>query len=131
MENKDRALLSDLIQMIKVDGKIKNSEIQFIQKMATRMNISDKELINLIEDPAPSQAVYSEVERITHFYKLILVMKIDNETHHTELVALKNFGLKMGIRPVVADQILRKMEQSKEQTLPAEELLNIFKIYYN
>jgi uncharacterized tellurite resistance protein B-like protein len=131
MKNKDQALLSDLIQMIKADGKIKISEMEFIQKMAARMNISDKELLNLFENPHPSQSVYNEVERITHFYKLILVMKIDNETHETELVALKNFGLKMGIRPMVADQILKKMKQFKGETLSAEELLKIFKIYYN
>ncbi|MCG2419639.1 TerB family tellurite resistance protein [Aequorivita sp. F47161] len=131
MNTKDQALLSDLIQMVMVDGKIKLSEMEFIQKMASRMNISDKELVNLFENPHPSQTVYSEVERITHFYKLILVMKIDNETHETELVALKNFGLRMGIRPMVADQILKKMEQFKGEKLPADELLKIFKIYYN
>ncbi|MCZ4320045.1 TerB family tellurite resistance protein [Aequorivita viscosa] len=131
MNTKDQALLSDLIQMVMVDGKIKLSEMEFIQKMASRMNISDKELVNLFENPHPSQTVYSEVERITHFYKLILVMNIDNETHETELVALKNFGLRMGIRPMVADQILKKMEQFKGEKLPADELLKIFKIYYN
>ncbi len=131
MDNKYRSLLSDLIQMVKADGKIKNSEMEFIQKMAARMEISNKELIELFENPLPSQTVYSEVERITHFYRLILMMKIDNETHEAELIALKNFGLKMGIRPVVADQILKKMEQSEEKNVPAEELLKIFKIYYN
>mgnify|MGYP003640792678 CR=1 FL=1 len=131
MENKYKSLLSDLIQMVKADGKIKNSEMDFIQKMAARMEISDKELIELFENPLPSQIVYSEVERITHFYRLILMMNIDNETHEAELIALKNFGLKMGIRPIVADQILKKMEQFEEKIVPAEELLKIFKIYYN
>lgn len=113
------------------DGKIKTSEIEFIKKLAKRMDISNTELLALFENPQPSRPVYSEVERITHFYKLILMMKIDNETHETEIVALKNFGLKMGIRPIVADQILKKLEQSEEKMVPAEELLKIFKIYYN
>jgi ribosomal protein S25 len=58
-------------------------------------------------------------------------MNVDNETHAKEVIALKNFGLKMGIRPIVADQILKKLEQSEEKIVPAEELLKIFKIYYN
>lgn len=117
--------------MVKADGKIKSSEIEFIQKLAKRMDISDRELIDLFENPQPSRPAFSEVERITHFYKLILMMNVDNETHDSEIVALKNFGLKMGIRPVIADQILKKMEQFEEKLIPAEELLKIFKIYYN
>lgn len=131
MEKNPKSLLSDLINMVKADGKIKSSEIEFIQKLAKRMDISDRELIDLFENPQPSRPAFSEVERITHFYKLILMMNVDNETHDSEIVALKNFGLKMGIRPVIADQILKKMEQFEEKLIPAEELLKIFKIYYN
>ena len=58
-------------------------------------------------------------------------MNVDKETHEKELTALKNFGLKMGIRPIVADQILKKMNNYEDKLIPAEELLKIFKIYYN
>ena len=117
--------------MVMADGKINPSEVEFIQKLAKRMDISDREVIEIFENPETSQIAFSEVEKITHFYKLILVMNIDNETHESEIVALKNFGLKMGIRPIVADQILRKMDAYENKFLPTEELLNIFKIYYN
>lgn len=131
MERNPKSLLSDLINMVMADGKIKPSEIDFIQKLARRMEISDEELVDLFENPQPSRPVFNEVERITHFYKLILMMNVDNETHESEIVALKNFGLRMGIRPIVADQILKKMDESEEKMVPAEELLKIFKIYYN
>lgn len=117
--------------MVMADGKINSSEVEFIQKLAKRMEISDREVINLFENPEPSQTAFSEVEKITHFYRLILTMNIDNETHESEIVALKNFGLKMGIRPLVADQILQKMDTYESKSLPAEELLKIFKVYYN
>ena len=131
MDKKSRSLLSDLINMVMADGKINPSEVEFIQKLAKRMDISDREVIEIFENPEASQIAFSEVEKITHFYKLILVMNIDNETHESEIVPLKNFGLKMGIRPIVADQILRKMDAYENKFLPTEELLNIFKIYYN
>lgn len=117
--------------MVMADGKINSFEIEFIQRLAKRMGISDREIIDLFESPEPSQKMFSEVERISHFYKLILMMNIDNETHESEIVTLKNFGLKMGIRPGVADQILYKMEDYEDRLLPANELLKIFKIYYN
>jgi len=131
MKKKSKSLLSDLINMVVADGKINPTEVEFIQKLAKRMDISDREVIDLFENPEPSPIAFSEVEKITHFYKLILMMNIDNETHIDEVVALKNFGLKMGIRPGVADQILYKMETYEDKVLPAEELLKIFKVYYN
>ena len=131
MEKKPKSLLSDLINMVMADGMIKESEIQLILKLADRMDVSRKEVMELFENPGPAPSEFSEVDRITHFYRLTLVMQVDQETHHTEIVALKNFGLKMGIRPVVADQILKKMSKYKDGIVPAEELLKIFKIYYN
>lgn len=113
------------------DGKINPSEVKFIHKLAKRMDITNEEVIALFEDPLASQPIFSEVDRITHFYKLILVMNVDKETHEKELIALKNFGLKMGIRPIVADQILKKVDSFENKMVPAEELLKIFKIYYN
>ncbi len=131
MEKDPKSLLSDLIIMVKADGKIKPSEIQLIQKLAKRLGVSMNEISQLFDSPKPSQPLYSEVDRITHFYRLALVMQVDQETHESEIGALKNFGLKMGIRPIVTDQIIKKMGQYRNGIVPAEELLNIFKIYYN
>lgn len=117
--------------MVKADGKIKRSEMQLIQKLAKRLGIHKDEVSQIFKHPQPTQTLYSEVDRITHFYRLALVMQVDQEIHDSEIGALKNFGLKMGIRPVVADQIINIMNQYKGSPVPAEELLNIFKIYYN
>lgn len=131
MEKNPKSLLSDLITMVKADGKIKRSEMQLILKLAKRLGIPENEVSEIFEHPQPTQALYSEIDRITHFYRLALVMQVDQETHEAEIGALKNFGLKMGIRPVVADQIINIMNEYKNSPVPAEELLNIFKIYYN
>lgn len=131
MEKNPKSLLSDLIIMVKADGIIKPSELQLIQKLAERLGIPKNEVSQIFEHPQPSQTLYSEVDRITHFYRLALVMQVDQETEESEIGALKNFGLKMGIRPIVADQIINIMNEYKDSTVPTEELLKIFKIYYN
>lgn len=131
MGRDSKSILSDLINMVMADGKINPSEIEFIKKLAKKMDISKEEILHLFENPRPSKPLYNEVDRITHFYKLLLMMQVDEETHDTEITALKNFGLKMGIRPVVADQIIKKLDKEKSKTLSAEGLLKIFKIYYN
>ncbi len=131
MAKDPKSLLSDLIFMVMVDGRVKPSEIHFIKKLASRMKISSEEAHKLFQTPKSSKTPYSEVDRITHFYKLMLVMRVDGETVEAELEALMDFSLKMGIRPGVADQIIEKMDSFEDGIVPAEELLNIFKIYYN
>ena len=124
-------MLSDLINMVKVDGRIRLAEVQLIEKLAERMGVPMTEVFQLFDDPKPSQPLYNEADRISHFYKLALVMQADREVHEFEIVALKNFGLKMGIRPLAADQIIQKMSEYPNGIVPPEELLKIFKIYYN
>lgn len=131
MANDPKSLISDLIYMVMADGKIKPSEIQFIEKLAKRMSVPMDEVYELFENPKKTRVPISEAERITHFYRLMLVMKIDGETHEEELIALEKFGLNMGIRPGVAEQIRSKMGEYKDGIVPPKELLKVFKAYYN
>ncbi|MBX2827964.1 MAG: TerB family tellurite resistance protein [Flavobacteriaceae bacterium] len=130
-EEYSKALLSDLIVLAKADDKFTQSEFDFIYRLSKRMEISEADFKNLLEDPLPSQPILSELQRITHFHKLVLVMNVDRETHDNEVVVLKNFGLKMGIRPAAIDRILLAMEQYEDKVIPPQELIQIFQSYYN
>ena len=132
MRNQEnQALISDLIQLAKADEKVTDSEYDFIVRIAARMGVISEEVNTLFHHPQPSKVLYTELERITHFYKLVLVMNVDNETHEKEIVAVRNFGLKLGIRPGVLDQILQRMETYDNNVIPTEELMKIFQTYYN
>ena len=128
---KNHALISDLIVLAKADDKIMASEYDFILRIAIRMNVSQEEVDRLIEDPLPSLPIVSEIERITHFHKLILLMNVDWEAHQKEAEVVRNFGLKLGIRPGAIDQILLRTQQYENRVIPAEELIQIFQTYYN
>ncbi|OAB81500.1 tellurite resistance TerB family protein [Cochleicola gelatinilyticus] len=128
---KTYALVSDLIVLANADNKVTDSEYEFILRIADRMGLSKKELDALFEAPVPSKTLFTELERITHFYKLVLVMNVDNETHEKEVITVKNFGLKMGIRPGAVDQILLRMKEYDNNIIPSDELIKIFQTYYN
>ena len=128
---KNHALISDLIVLAKADDKIMASEYDFILRIASRMNVSQEEVDHLIEDPLPSLPIVSEIERITHFHKLILLMNVDWEAHQKEVEVVRNFGLKLGIRPGAINQILLRTQQYENRVIPAEELIQIFQTYYN
>ncbi|PKA83741.1 hypothetical protein ATE92_1907 [Ulvibacter sp. MAR_2010_11] len=127
----NKALLSDLIALARADDKVTDIEYDFIMRLGGRMQLSADEVEALFDNPLPSKPLFTELERITHFYKLVLVMNVDNETHLKEIIAVRNFGLKMGVRPGVLDQILLRMDDFEDKIIPSEDLLKIFQTYYN
>ncbi len=131
MDKTNEALLSDLIALAKADDIVTQSEYDLILKLAQTMDISKSEVDLLFENPLPSAVQSSELQRITHFYKLMLLMNVDQEVHEKEITMLRNFGLKMGIRAGVMDQMLLKMEEYDDHIIPSEELMKIFQTYYN
>lgn len=128
---KNHALLSDLIVLAKADDKLMASEYEFILRIAARMNIGQEEVDKLIDKPMPSISLETEMERIIHFHKLVLLMNVDWEVHEKEEVVLRNFGLKLGVRPAAIDRILIRTQQYENRIIPAEELVEIFHTYYN
>lgn len=131
MNIRNQGLISDLIVMAHADGKVADSEYEFILRLADRMGFLKNEVDALFAHPQPSQPLFSELERITHFYKLVLLMYVDNEIHKEEVITARNFGLKLGIRQGVIDQIINKVDEYEDHIIPSEDLMKIFKTYYN
>jgi len=132
MQNDDKkALISDFIILAKADDKITEAEYDFMIRLAERMSVTKDVVDELIENPHPSKPIFSELERITHFHKLVLLMNVDRETHEKEVIVLRNFGLKMGIRPGTIDLILVEMNLHEDKIIPSQRLIEIFKSSYN
>ncbi len=131
MKQDNLSLLSDLTYIVKADGKITPSEFDFLKRIANRMGVSEEKLKELFSNPVPTKTHFSEIEKITHFHKMVLMMNVDGETHPKEVEAIKNYGLAMGIRPTVIDSVLLKMEEYPDKIIPSDELIKLFQKYYN
>jgi len=130
--NKDnQAMISDLILLAKADDKVTETEYDFIQSLAENMKVSPTEVDALFKNPLPSKKSYTEIERITHFHKLVLLMNVDRETHDKEVLVLRSFGLRMGVRAEAIDRILLEMEKHEDKIIPPHDLIQIFQTYYN
>ena len=127
----NQSLISDLIFLAEADGKLTHSEYDFILRLAKRMDVTKEKVNNLFKNPIHTKTEFTELERITHFHKLILLMNVDRETHKKEVIAVKNFGLKMGIRSDVINQILERMNEYKDKVMPSSEIIQIFRANYN
>lgn len=124
-------LLSDLIALAQADHHVSEEEYQFIMTLAKRFEIDRETVHDLFHNPVESKPIVSELGRITHFHKLVLMMNIDLKTKESEVAALRNFGLRMGIRMEIIDQVMLRMDKYENKLIPTEELVRIFQAYYN
>jgi uncharacterized tellurite resistance protein B-like protein len=124
-------ILSDMIRLAMADDKIDQAEYNFISAIAARLGVTQEEVEDLFKSPLESGVFKTELERITQFHRLVLLMNVDQETHVAEVDTLRNYGLKMGIRPEAIEQVLNEMGNYENKVIPNERLIEIFSRFYN
>lgn len=125
------SLLSDMIRLAKSDSILKQRELNFILAVANSLQISKNEVNELIDKPAEKVVFKNEAERILHFHRLVLLMNIDQQTSLSEITALKNFGLHLGLPAEAIDVIFKRMDKYPDKVIPPNEIIEIFKRFYN
>jgi len=125
------SIISDLIQLAKSDSVIKEMELTFIKAIANSLQITGAEVEVLVNKPIAKIILNPESERILQFHRLILVMNVDQHTSIEEIDKIRNFGLKMGLPPTAISEVLAMMNDYENKMIPPEELLKVFKKYYN
>jgi len=125
------SLLQDLILLSKLDDKVSFMEENFIYTIASGLGISEIELNQLKENPIPVNFQENEMDRITHLYRLILLMGVDNNRDQKEIQFCKEVGLRMGLNPIATREVIEKIIASETGTLPPNDIIKIFKTYHN
>jgi len=123
--------LSQLIAFARTGKKLKDVEYDFLVIIANQIGIEKTEFDNLLQNPVPHINLQSESERIVQFHRLILLMNVDKEIEPAELEKIHQLGLNMGLNIQAIDKTLEIMQKYKNNNIPPEVLLNIFKTYYN
>lgn len=125
------SLMQDLIRLSEVDNHVDFLEENFILTISDGLGISETELNHLKENPIPFNPQENEIDRITHFYRLILLMGVDGEHQKEEIQFCKNTGLRMGLNPVAMREIIERVIASETHQLPPNEIIKIFKTYHS
>lgn len=127
----NEALMFQLTEMSKVDGDIKEMEFGFLLQIAHQLGLTKEELMELFEKKINHSPPKNELERIIQFYRLCLLMFVDNELHHDELKALRNTAIKMGLQPLATEQVISWLESHPGQSMPTNQLIKIFQTNFN
>lgn len=123
--------LSQLIAFARVTETINEAEYKFLLLIANQIGLDKNTLDKLLETPYPHVNIQTESQRIVQFHRLLLLMTVDQHISPKELSKIHQLGLKMGLNILAIDKTLEVMKQYKNNNIPPDVLLNIFKTYYN
>ncbi|WP_028281582.1 hypothetical protein [Olleya marilimosa] len=125
------SLLSEMIAFAKSDDSIKSVEYNFLLAVAQQLEVSREDFDHLINNPVNRMVLKSHSERIVQFHRMVLLMHVDQERTQQELAKLYNYGLRMGLNHESITKVLYLMEGFPDMMVPAEVLIDIFKVQYN
>lgn len=125
------SILSEMIAFARVDHSLKESEYQFLLKVALNLGVERDVFDGLLKENSPRIVLKTQAERIVQFHRLLLLMNVDQEQHKKEVNTLYNVGLHMGLPPAAIGQVLEVMHNYPDKVIPPDVLINIFKAHYN
>ena len=130
-QEEKKSLIKNLIDLAVVDGAQNMDEIQFIKALAKGAGINDEELSKISDSKLEFSPPRNEFDRIEHMHKLMLLMATDQTFSDVEKDFIQNIGLRMGIRPQATITLMSKLEKSPKNLLTPEEIIAVYKTYYN
>ncbi|MFB9053028.1 TerB family tellurite resistance protein [Formosa undariae] len=124
------SLLSEMIAFAKTDELI-SFKYSFLLSVSQQLNISRSDFEYLIENPIVYKNLESYSERIVQFYRLVLLMNLDNKRLQKDDNLVFNYGLRMGLSHDCTNKVLYLMDGFPNNMVPSDVLIDIFKVQYN
>jgi hypothetical protein len=124
-------LLREMIAFALVDGELHDREYDFIEMLATELEIDKPTLHKLFENKDSVQILKDEFSRICQFYRLALLMHCDDVLHEREQIKINEIGINMGLNPFAMKRILNMMQKSPNGLIDGQTLLALFSEQYN
>ncbi|MDB4533582.1 TerB family tellurite resistance protein [Vicingaceae bacterium] len=125
------SLIQDLITLSKADGNIDFIEENFIKTIASSLGVSEQELNNLKNNSTAYKPEDSETARIIQFYRLLLLMGIDQKKTLEEINCCKQIALNMGLNPFAVNATIEQFLNSKTGMMTPDSVIKIFQVQHN
>ncbi|RTY95316.1 excinuclease ABC subunit B [Flavobacterium sp. GT3R68] len=125
------SLLSEMIAFAIVDGELHDYEYDFLLLVSTELQIEKETFLDLFRKRDELTVIKDEFTRILHFYRLALLMHVDEVLHENEIIAIKEIGIKMGLNPAAMKKILQIMKESPNQIIEPQILITAFQEQLN
>ena len=130
MEEK-KSIISELIQLSKVDGHVSENETGLIKQVGNMIGLQDFEMLDLFKHPVKFKPETSHLDRIVQFQRLVLLANVDEKLTSEEIEHLKKMGLRLGLNPKAVTEVLVRMKDYPNNVIPPNDLLDIYKKHMN
>ena len=129
---KKENIMSIMVSMSRVDGVIHDNEMLYILQLGFSMGLSEEEIRNITVSKKIKMFVpSSEADRMTIFYYLVFLIKVDGKISEKEKEMMFHFGLKLGFNPLMVSNIIRVVKANLGKKLPPDAILKEVRKYLN
>ncbi|SHL85858.1 TerB family tellurite resistance protein [Flavobacterium chilense] len=109
-KQRNKGHFSAIVRVAFADGKINEEEQAFLDKLASRLEITDEEYKEILADPwkHPINAPYLYEQRLERLYDLARMVHVDHHLGDQQEVMLTRMGLALGFTPGNVNYIVLK-----------------------
>ncbi len=109
-KQRNKGHFSAIVRVALADGSFAQEEKNFLDKLATNLEISASEYEEILENPLkyPINPPYLYSQRLERLYDLARMVHVDHQLGDNQEVLLKRFSLALGFTPGNVDYIVAK-----------------------
>ena len=109
-KNKNKGHFSAIVRVALADNLVSTEEKSFLDKLATRLEISDSEYAEILENPLkyPINPPYLHAQKLERLYDLGRMVHVDHHLGDKQDVLLKKFAIALGFTAANANYIVDK-----------------------
>lgn len=110
IQNSNLAHFTSLVNIASIDGCISLEEKKLLHSFANKLNISDIEYIQIVENPKkyPLQAITNKEERLNHLYDFFKMILADYVINDKETQLVYRYAIGLGYTPEIAEKLIYK-----------------------
>lgn len=109
-KSRNKGHFSAIVRVAMTDGNVSEEEKKFLEKLATKLEISREEFEEIIENPLkyPINPPYLYTQRLERLYDLGRMVHVDHHLGNKQVILLKKFAIALGFTPANVNYIVDK-----------------------
>jgi uncharacterized tellurite resistance protein B-like protein len=109
-KQRNKGHFSAIVRVALADGIVHPEEKKFLDKLASRLEISETEYEEILNDPLkyPINPPYLHVQRLERLYDLTRMVHVDHHLEDQQEVMLRKLGIALGFTPSNVNHIIAK-----------------------
>lgn len=127
--NEVKTHFSALIELIKVDGEVKKSEIQLLEYFAEIKQFPISEIEAMWDEKPTFTPPKDEAGRIVLFQSFVVMAFIDTEVHEKEIHLCFELGILFGLNYFAVQNVLLKLQTAPKIAVDEQYIIKTFKSF--